>query len=286
MPEADFKLEKYIWAILCFSIILLNGCQLQELNQAKFDDANIKEDKTKDIPPDEQEPGYLSEVPTAGMEIVDEEELEVLKKVRNLEIRLEALRNEMRIQAKESNKRLSDMQAAKEGVERDLADTKKKLEEKNEDMSGKTNALVTKLSDTEAGAVATEQGSGYLSERSSIKMGVIDGDEEINVLEKIRRLETRLEAERNKVKVFEEKLSKLQAAKEVIEKDFADTKKELEEENKSLLGKVTALGSKLSDTEAKVVATEKELVKTQLSDIKAQQELYKLKIDNMNQEEE
>lgn len=294
MSKANLKFKECIWAILCISIILLNGCKLFELNQAKSDDTNIKEDKTKEIPPVEQGSGYLPEAPTTGLGIADEdEELEVLKKVEKLETGLEALRNEMSIQAKASTKKLSDMQVTKEGVERDFADTKKKLEEKNDDMSGKTNALVTKLSDTEAGVVATEQGSGYLSEGSSIGMGVIDGDDEVNVLEKIRRLEARLEAERNKVKTFKEKLSKLQTAKEGVEKDFADTKKRLEKENKDLSDKIKALESKLSDTEARVVAAEKalkpvkgELLKAQLSEIKAQQELYKLKIDNLKQEEE
>jgi chromosome segregation ATPase len=290
MPEANCKSGKYIWAILCISIILLNGCKLFELNQAKSDDTNIKEDKTKEIPPVEQGSGYLSEAPTTGLGIVDEdEELEVLKKVKKLETRLEAERNKV----KTFEEKLSKLQTAKEGVERDFADTKKKLEEKNDDMSGKTNALVTKLSDTEAGVVATEQGSGYLSEGSSIGMGVIDGDDEVNVLEKIRRLEARLEAERNKVKTFEEKLSKLQTAKEGVEKDFTDTKKRLENENKDLSDKIKALESELSDTEARAVAAEKELspvkkelLKSQLSEIKAQQKLYKLKIDNLKQEEE
>ncbi len=293
MSKANLKFKECIWAILCISIILLNGCKLFELNQAKSDDTNIKEDKTKEIPPVEQGSGYLSEAPTTGLGIADEdEELEVLKKVEKLETGLEALRNEMSIQAKASTKKLPDMQVTKEGVERDFADTKKKLEE-NDDMSGKTNALVTKLSDTEAGVVATEQGSGYLSEGSSIGMGVIDGDDEVNVLEKIRRLEARLEAERNKVKTFKEKLSKLQTAKEGVEKDFADTKKRLEKENKDLSDKIKALESKLSDTEARAVAAEKELnlvkeelLKVQLSEIKVQQELYKLKIDNLKQEEE
>jgi len=52
------------------------------------------------------------------------------------------------------------------------------------------------------------------------------------------------------------------------------------------------LESKLIDTEARAVAAEselkpvkKELLKTQLSEIKAQQELYKLKIDNLKKEE-
>ena len=287
MSKANLKFKECIWAILCISIILLNGCKLLEPNHAKTDDTNIKEDKTKEIPPSEQKPGYLSEAHAKGMRTADiDEEPEVLRKVKKLETKLEVLRDEMRTQAETSNKKLSDMQAAKEDIEKDFTYTKKRLEKENKDLSDKTNALVAKLGDTEAGVVATEQRSGYLSERSPIKMGIIDGDEEINVLEKIKRLETRLEAERNKVKALEDKLSNLQAAKEGVEKDFADTKKGLEGKIKSLSGKVTALESKLSDTESKFSATEKELVKTQLSEVKAQQELYKLKIDNINQKEE
>ncbi len=209
MPEANCKSGKYIWAILCISIILLNGCKFSELNQPKPDNTNINEDKAKTDKP-----------------------------------------------ATSRDKALIEKSKAKD-------------------------------------APPSEKGSGYLSQGSSIKMGVIDGDEEVNVLEKIRRLETRLEAERNKVKAFEEKLSELQTAKKGVEKDFADTKKRMENENKDLSDRIKALESKLSDTESRTVAAEKELnlvkgelLKVQLSEIKMQQELYKLKIDNLKQEEE
>jgi hypothetical protein len=142
-----------------------------------------------------------------------------------------------------------------------------------------------------------EQGSGYLSQGSALGLGMVDGDEEVKVLKKIKILEARLEALRNEMSIQTEtsnkKLSDLQAAKEAVEKDFADTKKRLEKENKDLSGKIKTFESKLSDTEARAVAAEKELspvkeelLKAQLSEIKAQQELYKLKIDNLKQEEE
>ena len=74
-------------------------------------------------------------------------------------------------------------------------------------------------------APPSEQGSGYLSEGSTISIGIVDGDEELKVLQKIKRLEARLEEERNKVKALGEELTDLQAAKEKVEKDFVNTKR-------------------------------------------------------------
>lgn len=140
--------------------------------------------------------------------------------------------------------------------------------------------------------IPAKQGAGYLSEGSAISLGVMDGDEEIKVLKKIQRLEARLEAERNKLKAFEEKLSELQAAKESVEKDFTDTRNKLEERISELLSEIKALESKLKDTESRAVTAEqelkpikKELLKSQISDTRAQQELYKLKIENLKQDD-
>lgn len=141
------------------------------------------------------------------------------------------------------------------------------------------------------------RGSGYLSEGSAISLGIMDGDEELKVLKKISRLEARLKEERNKLdiqtKAFNKKLSDLQAAKDGVDKEFADTRQELEERNQDLLDKIKILESKLSETEARAVAAEqelhpikKELLKAQISETKAQQELYKLKIDNLKQSEQ
>ncbi len=140
---------------------------------------------------------------------------------------------------------------------------------------------------------STEQGSGYLSEGTSLGMGIMDGDEELLVLKKIRRLEARLEAEKNKVKTLNDKLSKLQTAKEDIEENFAVTKKELEEKNIELLDKIKSFEPKLKEFEARATTAEqklssvmKELLKAQIIETKAQQELYKLKIDNLEQGKE
>ncbi len=176
MSKANLKFKEYTWAALCISIILLNGCQLLELNRPKPDNTNIKKhvikkdkpaasrdkpliqkSETKDVP-SEQGSGYLSEGSTLGLGIVDgDEELKVLKKIKLLEARLKALENEMHIQTETSNKKLSDLQAAKEGVEKDLADTKMELEKKNKDLSDKIKALESELSDTEARAVDAEK---------------------------------------------------------------------------------------------------------------------------------
>ncbi len=138
-----------------------------------------------------------------------------------------------------------------------------------------------------------EHGSGYLSEGSALSVGVMDGDEELKVLHKVRRLETRLETERNKTETLSTELSKLQTAKEGVEKNFADTKKKLEGENAELLDVIKSLESKLKESEARSTTTEqelasvkKELLKTRIVETKAQQELYKLKIENLKQNKE
>ncbi len=139
----------------------------------------------------------------------------------------------------------------------------------------------------------TKQGSGYLSEGSALSMGVMDGDEELKVLKKIKRLEARLETEKNKVETLNKELSTQQTAKEGAEKDFADTKKKLEEKNTELLDVIKSLESKLKESEARVTTAEqelasakKELLKSQIIETKVQQELYKLKIDNLKQDKE
>jgi len=192
MPKTNLIFKECFWAILCISIVLLNGCKLLELNQEKpaartgkplikvitaNEDSPVKEDKietgksdegsknplikennAKEAPLAEHGSGYLSKGSALGLGIVDgDEEVKVLRKIKILKARLEALRNEMRIQTETSNKKLSDLQAAKEEVEKDFADTKEKLEKENKDLSDKIKALESRLSDTEARAVAAEE---------------------------------------------------------------------------------------------------------------------------------
>ncbi len=138
-----------------------------------------------------------------------------------------------------------------------------------------------------------DHGSGYLTEGSTISLGIIDGDEELKVLNMVKILESRLQTERDNVKALEEKLSDLQTAKSVVEKNDADIRKELEEKNRALSGEIKTLESKLRDTEARADTSEqalnslkKELLKAQISETKAQQELYKIKIEGLEQSEE
>jgi DNA repair exonuclease SbcCD ATPase subunit len=245
---------------------------------AKHDTPFTKPNKAEDKPSSE---GSVDMEPISRLE--GQRALENIKK---LEARLkeEEERNKASSQVKKLNEKISDRHVAQKSVEKDFSNNKKALEEKNVDMT-------TKISQTET--VVTKQGAGYLSEGTAIELGVIDGDEEIKVLKKVRRLEARLEAERNKVKALGEELEGLQAAKESVENDFANTKKELEEKNNDLLEEISALESKLKETESRAIAAvqelnpvKKELLKTQIAETKAQQELYKLKIENLKNDEE
>ena len=202
-------------------------------------------------------PAASSEKPL--IEVSKAEELEALKKIEKIETRLKTEKENMNLQMETLNKKISDIQASKE--------------------------------------TPAEQGSGYLSKGSPLGLGMVDGDEEVKVLKKIKILEARLKALRNEMRIQTEtsnrKLSNLQIAKEGVEKHFADTKERLEKENKDLSDKIKVFESKLSDAKTRAVSAEnelnpvkEELLKTQLSEIKAQQELYKLKIDKLNQEEE
>ncbi len=156
---------------------------------------------------------------------------------------------------------------------------------KNEKPSIEENKTITPL--------PTKQGSGYLTDGSALSIGVMDGDDELKVLQKIKRLESRLKTEKNKVKTLNNQLSKLQIAKEVTDKNFADTKKELEGENADLLDVIKSLESKLNESETRATTAEQkltsvktELLKAQIIETKAQQELYKLKIENLKENKE
>lgn len=139
------------------------------------------------------------------------------------------------------------------------------------------------------------QGAGYLSRGATIDLGIMDGDEEISLLKKIKRLEARLEKERKEKNIlrntYDKKLSDHQALLDNTKKELADTRKGLEDRNQDLLETIKVLESELNETEARTVAVEKELrfikkelLGAQLSEIRTQQELYKLKIDNLKQD--
>lgn len=290
MSITNYRLKVCILALLCLSALLLNGCTLTMPKLLKPDNTAAKHDtpfpKTNKVE-DKQSVVLDPEGSSTGMDPVGRVEgQKALENIKKLEAGLKSEENEIyktSLQTKKIDKKISDRHVAQEDVEKKFANNKKALEEKNKNIQTKTS---------EDEAVAVKPGSGYLSEGSAIRLGLVDGDEEIKVLKKVRRLEARLEAERNKVKSLGEEVTNLRAAKESVEKDFANTRKELEEKNNNLLEKINALESKLKETESKAIAAEqelnhvkKELLKTQISETKAQQELYKLKIENLNKDE-
>ncbi|MBC8550193.1 MAG: hypothetical protein H8D23_11160 [Candidatus Brocadiales bacterium] len=189
-----------------------------------------------------------------------DKEQKLLDKVNNLEARLrreERERKKTGIQVKKLNKKLSAMQPSKAGV------------------------------------VAATPGAGYLSDGSTIGLGIVDGDDELRVLKKVKRLEARLEEEENKVKSLNKELADIQAAKEKVENDLANSNEMMQEKSNSLLEKIKALESTVKETESRAIAAEqelapvkKELLKAQISETKTQQELYKLKIEKLKENEE
>ncbi|MBS1258676.1 MAG: hypothetical protein MAG551_01738 [Candidatus Scalindua arabica] len=206
MSKANLIFKECFWAILCISVILLNGCKLPELIKAKpavardkplievsttkevppveeedkakkeippveedktktdkpavnKDKPSVKESKEKEAPPADKGSGYLSKGSPLGLGLVvidGDEEVSVFEKIKILETRLKALKNEMRIKTEKSNKKLADLQAAKEVVEKNFADTKERLEKENKDLSDKIESLESKQIDLEARAVSAE----------------------------------------------------------------------------------------------------------------------------------
>ncbi|MGR3292749.1 MAG: hypothetical protein ACUZ9M_01875 [Candidatus Scalindua sp.] len=272
MLRSNYRLREYVLALLCLSALIFNGCtltmpKLSKSHSTDIEKENVKTDKLS-VTNDEfrkdknaknrsstiSEKENLSERFMISMEMVGGDgEQTVLEKIEKLEARLKKEEEER----KKLNKKISGLQAA------------------------------------EAKSVITKPGGGYLSEGSTIELGIIDGDEEIRVLKKVKRLEARLEGEKNKVKSLNKDLTDLQSAKENIENDFANTKKQLQEESNKLLEKINTLESALEETKLRAIAAEqelnpikKELIKLQISETKTQQELYKLKIEKLKRDEE
>ncbi len=276
---------------MCLSTLLFNGCMLtmpEMLKPAKPASADIEEDKpeedkpsviedkvTTDITVAEQDIPFvnvkepenklpvalngeqLSKGSTISVEkIIGDEELKVLKKVKNLESKLR----------------------------------------EEEDERKKTDALVEELNkqiSTRQAAAAAKRGAGYLEGGSTIGLGIIDGDDELRVLKKVKRLEARLAEEQNKVELLNEELAALQSAKETVDNDLESIKNLLKEESARLLKNISTLESTLEETKSRAIAAEerlqpikKELLKVQISETRAQQELYKLKIEKIKEDEE
>ncbi|HDY68019.1 MAG: hypothetical protein JYX80_07280 [Candidatus Scalindua sediminis] len=133
-----------------------------------------------------------------------------------------------------------------------------------------------------------QQGKGYLKDGSTVSLGVLDGDEELQILEKIKRLEKKLNKEIKKREAIVESLTEMKAAKDKVEGEL----KELEWVNNNLLEDIKALETQKKELEEKVAAAEqqseqleKKILDSQIAETKAEQELYKLKIEGLEEEQ-
>ncbi len=138
-----------------------------------------------------------------------------------------------------------------------------------------------------------QQGKGYLKDGSTVSLGILDGDEELQVLEKIKRLEKELDKEVEKRNAVEESLAETRAAKDKIEEEFIITKRELEEIIKNLSEGIKGLETQNEESDEKAVTAKlqiemlkEKILSIQISETKAQQELYKLKIEKLEEKQE
>lgn len=137
------------------------------------------------------------------------------------------------------------------------------------------------------------QGAGYLSSGSTVSVGLLDGDEELKIFEKVRKLEKSLEREKEMRETLEKNLTAVTRAKEHADSELVLTRRELEgdikrlkEENKLFEAKIGDLEEKLAVAELRPKQLEEKLIEAQISETKAKQELYKLKIDQLEKGEE
>ncbi len=133
-----------------------------------------------------------------------------------------------------------------------------------------------------------QQGKGYLKDGSTVSLGILDGDEELQILEKIKRLEKKLNKEIKKREAIEESLTEMKAAKDKVKGEL----KELEWVNNNLLEDIKTLETQKKELEEKVAAAEqqseqleKKILDSQIAETKAEQELYKLKIERLEEEQ-
>ncbi len=137
------------------------------------------------------------------------------------------------------------------------------------------------------------QGSGYLSSGSTVSVGLLDGDEELKIFEKIKKLEKSLEREKEMRETLEQDLTDATIDKEKIKDECVTAKRELEEEGKNLREEIEILEANIADLERKLAAAElrpklleEQLIEAQIAETKARQELFKLKIDQLEKGEE
>ncbi len=292
MSKTNYKLKECTLAFMYLLTLLSSGCTLtipkflkssgavieknEDEDNADKHSVIIKEESVADKTAKKQDTPFVNsrkpadkhsfllkkdrlseEFPVGIDKIVGYEELKVLNKVTNLEARLreeEEERKKTAILIRELNTKISAMQEA---------------------------------------AAATKPGAGYLADGSTIGLGIVDGDDELRVLKKVKRLETRLEEEQNNIELLNKELDALKLAKENVENDLAANKKLQQENSKESLEKIKMLESTLKEMESRAVTAEKallpikrELLKVQISETKAQQELYKLKITKLQEDEE
>jgi hypothetical protein len=288
MSKTNSILLKSALTLICLSPLLFNGCTFTMPKLSKSTSVDIEKEKVKadessvmneELKIDETDANqampfsvtkrpknkpfdilgkeYLPIESYIGVEKApDEGELTVLKKVKKLEAKL------------------------------------KEEQEKRTKTDTLVNELNKKIEVLQPKSVTIRPG-GYLADGSTIGLGIVDGDDELRVLKKVKRLEARLVEEEKKVEALNKELADLQTAKEAIENDFANTVKSMEEKSKGLLEKASAMESTAKKAEARAIAAEqelnpikKELIKLQIADTKVQQELYKLKIEKLKRDEE
>lgn len=137
------------------------------------------------------------------------------------------------------------------------------------------------------------EGAGYLSEGPTVSIGVMDGEEELKVLDKIKKIERKLKAEVEKQQDLEQKLQEAIAAKAEVKRELSDKRMEIEEVNRNMSDEIKALEDENKDLEERASAAEqeakrlkKQLIKAQIAETRSQQELFKLRIKNLNKDQE
>ena len=139
--------------------------------------------------------------------------------------------------------------------------------------------------------ISSERGTGYLKEGATVDVSILDGNEELRIMDKVRKLEKVLDLERKRIEEFEKNLNDVKTAKEKAEKEFIEGKNRLEEAVRNLTEEINVLQAKLEESEERAITAEeklkplkKELLKAQISETKAQQELFNLKIKLIEEE--
>ncbi len=137
------------------------------------------------------------------------------------------------------------------------------------------------------------QGTGYLKEGSTVSLGIFDEEEELKVLDKVKKLEKKLNTEVKKRKTLAQYMFDLNTAKDKVEKELADTKKKHDENNMNLSEQIKSLEAQKLDLEERTIIAEeeterlkKDILKIKISETKVKQELFKYKIKQLEDTEE